>query len=98
MRAVLIDAGPLVAFLDRSDNAHEAVVKALEEIQDPESGVISQFRFSRGYRLRVPVQGKQAAFLGQTGQNRPAVSSSAKSAVEVFPVGPDVERIHRFFQ
>lgn len=35
MRAVLIDAGPLVAVLDRSDHHHEKVVKALQQIQDP---------------------------------------------------------------
>ncbi len=35
MRAVLVDAGPLVALLDRSDNQHEIVVKSLGRIQDP---------------------------------------------------------------
>ncbi|MFL6201175.1 MAG: type II toxin-antitoxin system VapC family toxin [Thermoanaerobaculia bacterium] len=35
MRAVLIDAGPLVALLDRSDDRHEEVVEALKRIQDP---------------------------------------------------------------
>lgn len=35
MRAVLVDAGPLVALLDRSDNDHEVVVTAFDAIQDP---------------------------------------------------------------
>ena len=35
MRAVLIDAGPLVALLDRSDDRHEEVVEALKKIHDP---------------------------------------------------------------
>lgn len=35
MRAVLIDAGPLVALLDRSDDRHEEVIEALKRIQDP---------------------------------------------------------------
>lgn len=35
MRAVLIDAGPLVALLDRSDNEHQVAVATLETIRDP---------------------------------------------------------------
>jgi uncharacterized protein len=35
VRAVLVDAGPLVALLNRNDDHHEEVVAALKEIQDP---------------------------------------------------------------
>lgn len=35
MRAVLVDAGPLVALLDRSDDRHEEVVETLKGVHDP---------------------------------------------------------------
>lgn len=35
MRAVLVDAGPLVALLDRSDDRHEEIVEVLKKIHDP---------------------------------------------------------------
>ncbi len=35
MRAVLVDAGPLIALLDRSDKHHEAAVECVKSISDP---------------------------------------------------------------
>jgi predicted nucleic acid-binding protein len=35
VRAVLVDAGPLVALLKRSHNHHEEIVRTLKGIQDP---------------------------------------------------------------
>jgi hypothetical protein len=35
MRAVLVDAGPIVALLDRSDAEHRSIVSALKTLRDP---------------------------------------------------------------
>ncbi len=35
MRAVLVDAGPLVALLDRGDKYHEVVTETLRRVADP---------------------------------------------------------------
>src|SRR4029077_8041619 len=35
VRAVLVDAGPLVALLDRSDGHHNEIVEVIKKVQDP---------------------------------------------------------------
>lgn len=35
MRAILVDAGPIVALIDRSDSSHGEVVKAMRSVRDP---------------------------------------------------------------
>lgn len=35
MRAILVDAGPLIALVDRSDDHHRRVVDALADLHDP---------------------------------------------------------------
>lgn len=35
MRAILVDAGPIVALLDRSDSSHGEVVEAIRSVRDP---------------------------------------------------------------
>lgn len=35
MRAILVDTGPIVALLDRSDSSHDQVVEAMKSVRDP---------------------------------------------------------------
>lgn len=59
MRAVLVDAGPLVALIDRADPSHEACVAALKTLRDPLVTVWPAFTEAM-YLLRESWQGQKA--------------------------------------
>jgi len=59
MPSVLVDAGPLVALIDRSDPYHQDCRKALEDIDDPLGTVWPAFTEAM-YLLRSSAQAQRA--------------------------------------
>lgn len=84
MRGVLVDAGPLVALLDRSDTHHDACVDALKALRGPlitvwpaftEAMYLLNFSWAAQEALWEAVEGGALAFAALDAEDAPRMSA-----------------------